>query len=1125
MNHQFYLGEWQVDATSNTLSLGKTRRTIEPKAMDVLLLLCQQQGDVVSADDIVAQCWPTNPVGDNPIHKTITQLRKALDDKASSPTFIETIRKRGYRIIAPVQFINDEQAQATQANWEGASPFLGLSAYSSKESKVFFGRNALTRELITRITEQFKKRRPFTLVMGPSGSGKSSLVHAGLLPRLLDHKGTNGIRVFDYVSIDMADVNVDTHSSHSLLNELAAQMLDWGNSEKGVFEGYSVESLTNTLLHSPDDLVSRVKHWFKVEKFDENNTSSSVGTHVPYPCFALIIDRLEALLASATITEEAKLGVFELLEALSESNLFLVVLVCRNDFYPLVSHYSPLMKYKSRGAHVDIAAPTLSELAQIIKLPAVAAGLEWEWDEITNASVDDIILADAAKEPNCLPLLQYTLQEMYLQRHHNTLQIDTYKRLGGIEGAIGYKAEVLFNALTKKVQDAFDSVMPLLVTLTEEGKNLTSKSANWDALSTDAEREFVKQMVDNRLFVSYLNQGSANFRVAHEAVLRKWERVQQWISQHQSTLATKSSLSKQAELWLSDEKSNAYLLAEGKPLVNALALKDSTHIRLSENEELLIQASSRKAKQKRLFKGVTVALLACLTLVSFAAMLSSQQSQKLAERKRVEAENLMGFMIGDFADKLRSVKRMDLLEGISEQALAYVEAAQEEESGWFGSIGQEPSFELRFQHALSLQAMAEVRYYRDDPDTARQLYEQADKGLGALLEAQPNNFELLKAAGANAFWLGNIAFEAHNLNLAGEQLKRYLAVSEEMLTLEPDSDTALMEVSYATNSIGSVAFRQLDFAQALLYFESSLAYKQLILENSGESISAVTAVANSHSWIASTLINLGKTSDAIKILENAEVILTKQLLSAPGNATIIENLSFVKVNIAESSLFTSDIDKSIEKLTEAQRLLGSILTQDPDNSAWKSNYLNIQILVDYYQSIALPGSLLDNTRSSITLDELLLESTPLTTVINAVHFLQNRGEWQRSKTLLTALDKNHSLTDKLTNTVDAQLVSNKVLINYTQYLLASIRQTMHHKPENMNASHTRCETLFTLTDGITNKSQHPFFLQAQVFAGYCLNKPKAVATQRKQLFLMNVPMPHYFTTINKELINDNTTQL
>ncbi|KXJ59552.1 MAG: transcriptional regulator [Alteromonas sp. Nap_26] len=1120
MKQQFYLGEWQVDAASNTLSLGKTKRTIEPKAMDVLLLLCQQQGDVVSADDIVAQCWPNAPTGDNPVHKTITQLRKALDDKASAPLFIETIRKRGYRVIAPVQFVNDEQAQAAQANWHDASPFLGLSAYSPAESKVFFGRNALTRELITRISTQFKQHRPFTLVMGPSGSGKSSLVHAGLLPRLLDTKGTNGIRAYDYVSIDVADINLATNGFTNLLNELAANLLDWGNDEKGVFDGFSAQSLANALQNQPEEIINHIKKWFS-EAVSGNNT----GVNVPYPCFAIVIDRLEALLAHSAVSENEKQKIFTLLETLSESNAFLVLLVTRNDFYPLISTYAPLMKNKARGAHLDIAPPSLSELGQIIKLPAVAAGLEWEWDDNSNASVDDIILADAAKEPNCLPLLQYTLQELYLQRQGNTLQLTTYRKLGGIEGAIGYKAEALFAALPKGVQHAFNAVMPLLVNLTDEGANLTSKSARWDELNTDAERDFVKQMVDNRLFVSYLNQGTASFRVAHEAVLRKWDRVQQWITQHQSALSNKSSLTRQTKLWLADGKSSAYLLTEGKPLINAVALNDMPHIRLSKDEQMLIKVSAQKAKQKKVFKGVTVALLACLTVLSFAAMLSSQQSQQLAERKRIEAENLMGFMIGDFADKLRSVKRMDLLEGISEQALAYVEAAQEEDTGWFGTIAQEPSFELRFQHALSLQAMAEVRYYRDDANTAKKLYEQADKGLEALLSEQPNNFGLLKAAGANAFWLGNIAFEAHDLNLAGKQLKRYLNFSEEMLTLEPDNDTALMEVSYATNSMGSVAFRQLEFAHALSYFESSLAYKQRILEKSGESISAATAVADTYSWIASTLMNLGNIIDAIKTLENAEVILTNQLLSAPGNATIIENLSFVKVNIAESSLFTSDIAKSIEKLKEAQSLLGSILTQDPDNSAWKFNYLNIRILLDYYQSKALLGSFSDSTSSSITLDELLFDSTPLTTVINAVHYLQNREEWQRSKTLLMALDKNHALTDKLTNTVDVQLVSNKVLINYTQYLLATIRQTLHYKPENVNAIHTKCETLFKLTDSITNKSQHPFFLQAQVFAGYCLNKPKAVATQRRQLSLMNVPLPHYFTIINKELINDNTTQL
>ena len=97
--------------------------------MDVLLLLCKQQGEVLSADDIATQCWGGMDIGDNPVHKAITQLRKALDDKPSAPTYIETIRKRGYHIIAKLDFPLDDERKAEQGNWQGASPFPGLVAF------------------------------------------------------------------------------------------------------------------------------------------------------------------------------------------------------------------------------------------------------------------------------------------------------------------------------------------------------------------------------------------------------------------------------------------------------------------------------------------------------------------------------------------------------------------------------------------------------------------------------------------------------------------------------------------------------------------------------------------------------------------------------------------------------------------------------------------------------------------------------------------------------------------------------------------------------------------------------------------------------------------------------------
>ena len=76
-------------------------------------------------------------IGDNPVHKAINQLRKALVDKPSAPTYIETIRKRGYRIIATLDFPLDGELKAEKNNWQGASPFPGLVAFEPKDAQVF----------------------------------------------------------------------------------------------------------------------------------------------------------------------------------------------------------------------------------------------------------------------------------------------------------------------------------------------------------------------------------------------------------------------------------------------------------------------------------------------------------------------------------------------------------------------------------------------------------------------------------------------------------------------------------------------------------------------------------------------------------------------------------------------------------------------------------------------------------------------------------------------------------------------------------------------------------------------------------------------------------------------------
>lgn len=185
----FFFGEWQINPSANSLLLGKQVKQLEPKAMDVLLFLCQRAGEVVSSDEIVSHCWPGVDTGDNPLHKIINQLRRALGDSATEPTYIETIRKRGYRTLAEVRFPIGHQATASPQSWQGGSPFPGLQAYSANYAEVFFGRSEQISTLLNRISQQILFGRAFCLILGPSGSGKSSLINAGVVPNLMKGDG------------------------------------------------------------------------------------------------------------------------------------------------------------------------------------------------------------------------------------------------------------------------------------------------------------------------------------------------------------------------------------------------------------------------------------------------------------------------------------------------------------------------------------------------------------------------------------------------------------------------------------------------------------------------------------------------------------------------------------------------------------------------------------------------------------------------------------------------------------------------------------------------------------------------------------------------------------------------
>jgi DNA-binding winged helix-turn-helix (wHTH) protein len=1004
----FFLGDWQVNPMNNNLRRGDLVKLLEPKAMDVLLLLCAQQGQVLSADEIADQCWGDLDIGDNPVHKAINQLRKALNDKASTPTYIETIRKRGYHIIAALDFPFDDAINTEKNNWHGASPFPGLVAFESKDAPLFFGRNEQIATLLAGLSKQVSTCHAFCLILGPSGTGKSSLVNAGLLPSLTRKNGYDGIGVESFTSIDFADI-----SHQRLFVDLASAMLDWDVNDQPVFTGMSADKLAKQLQ---SDHKASIEQCVNALKQTQQGYSK--------PRFLLFIDRLEVLLSSAVFSDDERDAFLGVIDKLAASGAIIVVSACRNDFYSLVVNYPSLMVNKANGAHLDLLAPTRAELLQMIRLPAVAANLTWSLDADSATPLDQILCAEAANNPDALPMLQYTLQELYLQRsEEDELQVSVYTALGGIAGAIGKKAEEIYQQLPGEQQSQLAAVLSRLVTVSSDRGSITSRAARWSELSQVSETSFVHAMVNSRLFVSHLQNNEACFSLAHEALLRRWPRASEWINTHKDSLVIKSRLQQLTQRWLKEDKSSAYLLPQGKPLEEALSLQNMPVFTLDADELALLKTSQQKVKSKRWLTRSTFALLCVLTLTAISTSIKSQQAEGIALQKRLEAESLLGFMVGEFADKLRSVKRMDLLDGISNKALEYFSQQEDDydDSGLFSLSDSSLNFKAKFQHAQTLGAMGEVAYSRSKTDEAEQAFITAKVILDKLYVEQADNLELLKTLGANAFWLGQLATDKAAFTEAKIFFGLYLAYSQTMVKHYSDDKVAQLELSYAYLAMGSVNIKLQHPRAAKIAFEKALDIQYKLAKTLTKDDIYHTEIANTLEWLAATEEQLGYLQQAKQTRQKVQTILAALLTSHVDNGDLLEAQAYSYFNHANNLYYLTDYLAAHKAILSSITHFKAMLGQDPSNKVWLFQLLSAKAFQQYLAKLG-------HIESSI----------PLTSLDDFKIILKGA---EASSSFIAMIIKNYQISEQW-----------NIAQNAINLAIPKIEELLAHQPNNIELS-------------------------------------------------------------------------
>lgn len=462
---------------------------------------------------------------------------------------------------------------------EEQCPYMGLVAFHEGREKYFFGRE----RLVTALLAQVQATR-LVAVVGPSGSGKSSLVLAGLIP-LLKSGAITGSETWRYV--------VRIVPGSDPLSSLA-----------DVFQSPTA----NPLLTIPTDepipfVVDNLRR-------DADYLAQWVNTTGAQP-LVLVIDQFEEVFTLCTDDNLRAAFLNNLLNLVSAPGpRHVVILTMRTDFESFVARVPALLPHFEAGL-LRVTPLNTAELRAVIEKPAEQVGLKFE------SGVVDALVQDVLGEPAALPLLQFTLLKFWEQRTRNRITWDTYKRLGGGRLALARSADRLYESLIPEDQVTLRRILLRLVR-PGEGLEVTSNRVRQGVLYLTGEAQDRVDRVLDKLVEADLvrltkreRPEDSQVEVAHEALVRNWPRLIGWLEDERERLRERLRVTEAAEQWFKLGREPGALL-RGALLEDALRYPDlneleQQYVTASRDALATIEREKEAARQRELEQALTLA--------------------------------------------------------------------------------------------------------------------------------------------------------------------------------------------------------------------------------------------------------------------------------------------------------------------------------------------------------------------------------------------------------------------------------------------------------------------------------------------------------------------------------------
>lgn len=489
---------------------------------------------------------------------------------------------------------NDEARELENLPPEpGESPFLGLQYFDEQDADRFFGREMLVARIVARLAGS-----RFLAVIGASGSGKSSLARAGVIPALRrgERLADGGLPPTDS---GQWDIRIFTPSAHPL-EALAASLTR---------DSESVSAAT--VLRADLEQDSRSLALAARRLLAQNGRK----------CLLLVIDQFEEIFTQCRYEAERKAFIENLLYATNPENPqpVRVLLTLRADFYAQLAQHEGLRERIAQHQEF-IGAMNREELTRAILQPAALGN--WK----VQAGLVEVLLDDLGNEPGALPLLSHALLETWKRRRGRVMTVSGYTAAGGVQGAIAQTAETVFRQrLTPAQQPIARMIFIKLAEMGESALDTRRRAAFSELITRATDPATIHAVLDilteaRLVTTSTLEPGDARVvEVAHEALIREWPTLREWLDQNRAGLILHRQLTEAANDWLKLERDSGALL-RGARLRQMLAWAVENADLVSLLEQEFLDASQLAAHQE------------------------AEQSRKLAEARRTQT--LLGATAG-----------------------------------------------------------------------------------------------------------------------------------------------------------------------------------------------------------------------------------------------------------------------------------------------------------------------------------------------------------------------------------------------------------------------------------------------------------------------------------------------